>query len=309
MPERHGSGVTAEEIINKMVEVMRENCEEFPDHKLAPASFHVYLRKEDYERIEGILGEIEGDAERILDQELMRLNKEVQSIASEMEARSPLRKLFNRVLNETGLSEARRRPKMYDPPKAGWSVMFIVSSDSSLGQKKFEVVAQLTGPKQRQLSGDNLTVIKLAKREGKVLTDRDEAESAIRGSETDSQMTVSSRVFARISYIDAQGKHTFEMRKPSIVIGRGGPDVQVDLRLDAPLDVSREHLLIRRDQASGHFYLKDMSLLGSTINGELVPGSLEIVNEVRRDRNQEVILPPRARIELGGVIALDFEVA
>ena len=45
----------------------------------------------------------------------------------------------------------------------------------------------------------------------------------------------------------------------------------MDLKLKAKKDVSREHLQIRRDPASGHFFIKDLSTLGTTVNGKRVP--------------------------------------
>jgi hypothetical protein len=112
--------------------------------------------------------------------------------------------------------------------------------------------------------------------------------------------------YAVLEYQDNTGRQTYRMTKDEIVVGRGGRDYWTDLKLDTLPDVSREHFRLRRDPASGKFYLKDLSSLGTTINGETAPSSVEIVNGDRRDRNLETPVPDTARIGLAGVVFLDF---
>ena len=61
------------------------------------------------------------------------------------------------------------------------------------------------------------------------------------------------------------------MTKDQIVVGRGGRDYWTDIKLETLPDVSREHFRLRRDPATGQFFLKDLSRLGTTINGEKAP--------------------------------------
>ncbi len=96
------------------------------------------------------------------------------------------------------------------------------------------------------------------------------------------------------------------MTKEQIVVGRGGRDYWTDLKLDTLPDVSREHFRLRRDPATGAFFLKDLSRLGTTINGERAPSSIEFAEGERRDRNLEAAVPNQARIGLAGVIFLEF---
>jgi FHA domain len=112
--------------------------------------------------------------------------------------------------------------------------------------------------------------------------------------------------FARILYQDDRGKHTFLMTKDEIVIGRQAPDVWADLSLDTSLDVSREHARLQRTP-QGAFRIKDLSKLGTTVNGALLPRSLETADGGVRDLDRWVDLPGRARIGLAGVVYLDFE--
>jgi hypothetical protein len=79
--------------------------------------------------------------------------------------------------------------------------------------------------------------------------------------------------WAIIEYQDAGGRKTYRMTKDQIVVGRGGRDYWTDVKLETLPDVSREHFRLRRDPATGQFFLKDLSRLGTTINGE--KGSLQ----------------------------------
>src|SRR6185295_7302689 len=58
----------------------------------------------------------------------------------------------------------------------------------------------------------------------------------------------------------------------------------VDVRIAASPDVSREHLRIRRDPASGAFFLIDLSTLGTTLNGRHVPRGFDDRGREARER-------------------------
>jgi pSer/pThr/pTyr-binding forkhead associated (FHA) protein len=81
------------------------------------------------------------------------------------------------------------------------------------------------------------------------------------------------------------------------------------LKLDTLPDVSREHFRLRRDPATGKFFLKDLSRLGTTINGQKAPSSIEFAGGERRDRNVEAEVPASARIGLADVLFLEFRSA
>jgi hypothetical protein len=97
------------------------------------------------------------------------------------------------------------------------------------------------------------------------------------------------------------------MTKNEIVVGRGGVGYWVDVKLQTSADVSREHLRLRRDAASGQFYVKDLSTLGTTIDGQVVPSSVEVVDGNKRDKDVEVPLPSHARIGLAGLVFVQFD--
>jgi pSer/pThr/pTyr-binding forkhead associated (FHA) protein len=78
-------------------------------------------------------------------------------------------------------------------------------------------------------------------------------------------------------------------------VGRGGDDQPMDLALYASDEVSREHLVLRRDPANGTFLIVDRSTNGTWLNGKrLKPDVAEVV-------------PERAEINVAEVIILNFE--
>ena len=108
------------------------------------------------------------------------------------------------------------------------------------------------------------------------------------------------------AFLDNGGRKIYEMTKDQIVVGRGGRDYWTDIKLDSPPDVSREHFRLRRDPSNGRFFLKDLSRLGTTINGTPAPSSVDLADGEKRDRNIEAPVPPNARIGLAGVVFLEF---
>jgi pSer/pThr/pTyr-binding forkhead associated (FHA) protein len=116
-------------------------------------------------------------------------------------------------------------------------------------------------------------------------------------------------VFATLTFTDNSGRRTHSVTESQLVIGRGGAGYWVDLRVDAAPDVSREHVRLRRDAATGQFFLKDLSLYGTTVNGARVASSIDASEGAKRDVNVEVPLPPVARIGLADMVFLDFRAA
>ena len=61
-------------------------------------------------------------------------------------------------------------------------------------------------------------------------------------------------------------------------------------------EVSREHLALRRDAATGQFFITDKSTNGDSIDGK------------RLKKGAEEALPERAEIGVGDALTLSFEV-
>ncbi len=272
---------TAREIITEIVRNMREGLEPLQYSTLPPSIYHVYLHPEDMERLRGIVPRILDEARRALDAEMESLNR----------ASLPER-----------LKIARRSLPKVAPPEGGWQVRILENTDDDIAPGDIVIHSELALPAKTELGAGSLTKRIATRRMG--------------GTESSSQSYApapaapdpapEAGALAVIEYEDNTGRKSFSMTKEQIVVGRGGRDYWTDLKLDTLPDVSREHFRLRRDTATGKFFLKDLSRLGTTINGEKAPSSVEFVDGDRRDRNLEAPVPDQARIGLAGVIFLDF---
>ena len=110
---------------------------------------------------------------------------------------------------------------------------------------------------------------------------------------------------ARLAYEDDQGTHEFTMQKDSLVVGRGGSAAWVDVQVVTTAKVSREHVRIRRE-ASGRFLIQDVSLWGTSVNGEPLPPAVKTAEGVLQP-GAERDLPPSARIHLAEAVVIRFE--
>jgi FHA domain len=265
---------TAREVILEIVRNMREGLEPLRYTALPPAIYHVYLHPEDLDRLRGILPRVIEEARRALDEELETLNR--GSFAERLVKRPP-------------------EPKIA-VPEGGWQIQILENTEEEVKPGDIVIHSELGLPAKPEFGAGSMTKRIATRRMG----------GATSSSQTYQQGPPQSAAYAVIEYQDNSGRQTYRMTKDEIVVGRGGRDYWTDLKLDTLPDVSREHFRLRRDPASGKFYLKDLSSLGTTINGQAAPSSVEIVNGDRHDRNLETPVPDNARIGLAGVVFLDF---
>jgi len=299
---------TAREIILEIVRNMREGLEPLHYSTLAPAIYHVYLHSQDMERLRGILPRIEAEARRALDAELEKLNK------------APLTERF----------KIGRRPEpKVEPPEDGWRIRIFENTDDGVEPGDIVIYSELAMPAKPDFGGSMTKRIATRKMAGKESASQSyEEKPAAAPLETAAAPAVRPAMapqaaatpavaptapaegsLAVIEYDDNGGHKVFQMTKEQIVVGRGGRDYWTDIQLDTLPDVSREHFRLRRDDATGQFFLKDLSRLGTTINGEKAPSSIEFVDGEKRDRNVEAPVPASARIGLADVLYLDFRSA
>ena len=272
------TSATARDIILEIVRNMREGLEPLHYTTLAPSLFHVYLHPDDMERLRGIVPRIVDEARRALDSEIDGLNR-----AS---------------LGER-LKIARRGDPKIAPPEGGWQIRFLENTDDEVAPGDIVIYSELALPARSEFASGAMTK-RIATRR---LAGRETTSAKY---EPPPAASPAGPGFAVIEYDDNRGHQTYQVTKDQIVVGRGGRDYWTDLKLDTLPDVSREHFRIRRDPQSGKFFLKDVSRLGTTINGERAPSSIDFSDGEKHDRNLEVPLPDQARIGLAGVVFLDF---
>ena len=102
-------------------------------------------------------------------------------------------------------------------------------------------------------------------------------------------------VFAEIKYEDDSGHQVYLVSQNKIRVGRGGDGQPMDLALYTNDEVSREHLVIRRDAATGVFFILDLSKNGTWVGGK------------RLRKGAEEVLPNEAEIGVGEVLTLAFQ--
>ncbi len=271
---------TGRDIILEVVRNMREGLEPLHYSTLPPSVYHVYLHPDDLDRLRGIVPRLVEEARRALDTELESLNR--ASLPERMKL-------------------ARRSLPKVEAPQGGWQVQILENTDDDVSPGDIVIYSELGLP-VRQEFGSGSTTKRIATRRlsGETTTAISSAAAAA------SPASSNAAAYALIEYQDNGGRQTYHMTKDQIVVGRGGRDYWTDVKLDTLPDVSREHFRLRRDPATGKFFLKDLSRLGTTINGELVPSSVEVVEGARRDLDVEAPVPETARIGLAGVLFLEF---
>jgi hypothetical protein len=290
---------TAREIILEVVRNMREGLEPLHYTTLPPAIYHVYLHPEDFERLRGIFPRMQEETRQALDAEIAELNR--ASLGERLKlARKPASKVVT--------------------PDGGWRIEFFENTDDDVESGDIVIYSELALPAKpeygagsmtkrintRRMAGQLTASQKYEERQPETRRESPPGAPAEALAETLAE-TKEMEAYAIIEYEDQTGRQTYRMAKNQIVIGRGGRDYWTDLKLTTLPDVSREHVRLRRDVSSGDFFIKDLSRLGTSVNGEPIPTSVEFVDGEKRDKNVEVKLPASARIGLADVVFLDFK--
>jgi FHA domain len=283
MPQQDTIHVTPEEIINFILDEMEAGmCPSYYSN-LVPSVYDVYLYGHDLERLRPLEQRMREEAVNALGEKLSALNK-----AAGRKSKLPL-------------TASKKRTKRYEI-LGDWSVEFYENTDDDAQENP--LVIHSTFPLSIQPDD---RVGTLTERISKKRTDGETRTTlAERSGNIDTRRAMGT-VYASLSYEDDSGAHTYQMTKNLIKIGRGAEDRWVDLKLNAKKDVSREHVQIRRDPSSGQVFIKDLSSLGTTVNGKPVLPSIQQLNGEDVDRNVEMPLPGKARIGLAGVLFIDFK--
>jgi FHA domain-containing protein len=274
----------ASDLIDAVLDNMRQNLEHLKYSTLAPSRYVVYVHPNEYARLSGILPRLQAETARALDEELRRLN-----------GGTFIRRSVGRLTGQ---------PPPVQSAGPEWLIEFVADPDGEIDEGTLLIDSELVLPAQPELG--------VGERTRRITTTVDRTSEVVLGAsrKTTSEVIRSPAapiVFARLSYEDRGGLHTHEVVKDSITIGRGGVTFPVDVRVSSSEDVSREHARIRRDPKTGRFFLIDLSLLGTTLDGRHVPRGYDASDDRKRENGTETALPDRGRIGLADTLYLDFE--
>jgi hypothetical protein len=272
----------ARDLIDAVLENMRTNLEPLKYSTLAPSRYVVFLHPEEYARIEGIIPVLQEQTSRALGEALQNLNN-----------RPVYRRYFDRLAGSAPPVENAARE---------WQVEFHPDADGELAPGDILIHSELMLPG----TSDDLGA---GQRTRRITTVHVGQRTTTREETVSRTAAAASSVHARLRYDDNAGPHTFDIVRDSIVIGRGGIAYRADVRIDASVDVSREHARIRRDAATGAFFIIDLSTLGTTVNGQRLPRGYDDADGTKRENGVETPLPGGSRIGLADTVFLQFDIA
>jgi hypothetical protein len=256
---------TGRDIILAILDNMMESQEPLLYTTLVASHYDVYLNKEDYERLAGIFSRIREEARRALKEELTRIQGKGRSFLPGLKSSSP-------------------KP---EAAESDWYIKFHIDEDGELAPADILIDSRLTLPPQKEYG--------IGAKTQRMVTVRSGGETKRRRSFKETEPATQGNL-AKLTYVDKDGhRQEFFMTTPEIAIGRGGRTEYCDLVLDGIVDISRQHLYLRRDESTGEFFIQDVSKFGTTLDGRKLPAK------------EWVRMPPKATIKLADKIVIEFE--
>jgi hypothetical protein len=222
---------------------------------LAPSEYHVYLHPEDFAHVQHVVPRIVHDIQECLNALVRRLNG---------------RSKWTRLLGVA-------RPPI-EIPAGGWAIHINPALNGDVGRGELGIHSRLSVPPQSRYGSGAGTVrivqTLVSGTDRRVVGERAEAYSAPGPGAMSTAVAgpgsaQPSPAGPRLIFSDDNGAHVVAIAKDLTKIGRGGEDYWVDVTLTTGTKVSREHCHIRRD-ASGAFFLRDVSTWGTKLNGQPV---------------------------------------
>jgi pSer/pThr/pTyr-binding forkhead associated (FHA) protein len=269
------------------------NLYPLPFSTIAPGVYHVYLHPEEFDAIEPVAPRIVAEVQRALSTEVDRINQGLSRSA---------RRVLTRLLNREDLPPI-------ETPSGGWEIYIRPDRNGELASGQLGIVSTLAMPAPVEYAGTPTTrIVKSVVAGGRrtaTTTDVPQAAVPPRATAPSAGRTNDAIERARLTYEDEQGPHVFVMRKDTVSVGRGGSSAWVDVQVVASSKISREHFRLRRD-GSGQFFIQDVSLWGTSVNGEPIPAAVKGSEGVSQP-GPELPLPPRARIGLADAVVIEFE--
>jgi len=238
---------------------------------LLPCVFTVYLNPRDHATLCGVFDLILDDARKALRARVTEMNSK-----------------------PTGFSLSRRNKtaKEYKISCRDWDIEFLPDGEVPVGD--VEIHSELSEVVQPGYRGTKTT---LMEREPTATVPRaNPNETAPKASEPTVLRKPQDTVHAELHYQDESGPQVYLMSQNRIRVGRGGDDAFMDVALYTNDEVSREHLNLRRDPATGSYFVTDLSTNGTWLNGK------------RLAKAAEQPLPDGSELNLGEVLAVHFQV-
>jgi hypothetical protein len=251
-------------IIGELIRNMELGQFEMAYTVLLPCVFTVYLNPEDHANLSGVFDLIAEDGRRALRSRVAELNAQPKLL---------------------GIPRGGKGRKEYKIACVDWGMEFLSHPEVPRGD--VEIHSELNETVQPGYRGTKTTLLG---REPSATA----PSSPPRLGSVDTRRTPDP-VFAEIKYEDDSGHQTYLVTQNRIRVGRGGDGQLMDVALYTKDEVSREHLLIRRDAATGVFFITDLSKNGTWIGGK------------RLKRGAEEVLPKEAAIGVGEVLTLEFQ--
>ncbi len=256
------------------------NLYPLPYSTLAPAVYHVYLHPEDFESIEPVAPRIVAQIQRALADEVQKLNRGLE--------RSN-RRVLSRLLDRETLAAAgdpgvglgdshHRRSQRRARSRAAGNRFDARHARARRVRRHADDSDREKRGRTRATDGDD------DRRPPGLPHRRRRRRRRCRGPRDSTR--------ARLTYEDEQGPHVFVMRKESLSVGRGGSSAWVDVQIVGSSKVSREHFRLRCD-TSGRFYIQDVSLWGTSVDGNPIPPAVKTPDGVSGP-GVEFPLPPQS---------------
>lgn len=266
------------------------NLYPLPYSTLAPTIYHVYLHTDDFEAIEGVAPRIVAQLQRALTSEVEKVNGRLEHSG---------RRVLTRLLERDQMAPI-------EIPAAGWDVHLQPDRNAELDRGHLGIVSTLSMPPAVEYGGTPTTrIVRSVVGGGRRTATTTDVGAASAQPASAPAAVADPGDRATLTYDDDQGRHVFVMRKDSLSVGRGGSSAWVDVQVTTTSKVSREHFRLRRD-ASGRFFIQDVSLWGTSVDGQPIPPAAKSADSVAQP-GAEQELPADARIGLADAVVIHFQ--
>jgi hypothetical protein len=266
------------------------NLYPLPYSTLAPTVYRVYLHPDDFDVIEAVVPRIVTQVQRALTAEVEKVNQRLTRSG---------RQVLHRLLDREELAPI-------EIPSSGWDVHIQPDRNGELEAGHLGIVSTLSMPAPVEYGGTPTTrIVKTVLAGGRRTTTATDLKHSVDEASAVEPALQASVERARLTYEDDQGAHVFIMRKDALSVGRGGPSAWVDVQVLTTSKVSREHFRLRRDP-SGRFFIQDVSLWGTSVDGDPLPPAVKTTAGVVQP-GPERELPPAARIGLADAVVIEFQ--